>query len=72
MRIHIPCKSSNAGRRRSGPLRMLADSQAGFSIIEVVVSALMLTLMAGAVATALATSGAARRRTRSPSRTRSA
>jgi Tfp pilus assembly protein PilV len=53
MRIHIPCKSSNAGRRRSGPLRMLADSQAGFSIIEVVVSALMLTLMAGAVATAL-------------------
>ena len=53
MRSHTPCKSSRAARRRSGLLRMLADSQAGFTIIEVVVASVMLTLMAGAVATAL-------------------
>ncbi len=53
MRSHTPCKSSRAARRRSGLLRMLADSQAGFTIIEVVVASVMLTLMAGAAATAL-------------------
>jgi Tfp pilus assembly protein PilV len=39
--------------RRSGLLRMLADTQTGFSIIEVLVASIMVTLMAGAVATAL-------------------
>lgn len=52
MRRNSSSKSSSATRRR-GVLRMLADTQTGFTIIEVVVASVMLTMMAGAVATAL-------------------
>ncbi len=48
----ISSKSSST-RRRSGLLRMLADTQTGFTIIEVLVASIMVTLMAGGVATAL-------------------
>ena len=53
MRNNSSSKSSSATRGRGGLLRMLGDTQAGFTIIEVVVASVMLTLMAGAVATAL-------------------
>ena len=53
MRRNIPRKSSRFDRRCRGALRMLAGEQSGFSIVEVVVAALMLTLLSGAVATAL-------------------
>jgi type II secretory pathway pseudopilin PulG len=53
MRSHIPRKSTRATRRRSGALRLLADSQAGFTIIEVVISAVLVALIAGATASAL-------------------
>jgi type II secretory pathway pseudopilin PulG len=53
MRCQFPCKSSRATRRRSGRLRMLADSESGFTIIEVVVTAVMVVSIAAATATAL-------------------
>jgi Tfp pilus assembly protein PilV len=57
MRSQFPCKSSRATRRRGGLLRMLAGSEAGFTIIEVVVSAVLVALIAGGTATALVSSG---------------
>jgi type II secretory pathway pseudopilin PulG len=57
MRNQFPCKSSRATRRRGGPLRMLASTEAGFTIVEVVVSAVLVALIAGGTATALVSSG---------------
>jgi type II secretory pathway pseudopilin PulG len=71
MRNNSSSKSSSATRGRGGLLRMLGDTQAGFTIIEVVVASVMLTLMAGAVATALIStatvSGDQRRRSQADS-----
>jgi prepilin-type N-terminal cleavage/methylation domain-containing protein len=46
-------KLVRAARRRAVLARLLADSQAGFTIIEVVVSAVIVASIAGAAATAL-------------------
>jgi Tfp pilus assembly protein PilV len=66
MRRQIPWNSKHGGRRHGGLLRMLTSSQAGFSIIEVVIGAVLVASIAGATATALvstsAVSGDQRRR----------
>jgi Tfp pilus assembly protein PilV len=53
MRRHDSGNPKRADRRHGGPLRMLASEQGGFTIIEVVVSALIIAALAGATATAL-------------------
>jgi type II secretory pathway pseudopilin PulG len=53
MRRRNPWNRHCATRRRAGRLRMLASSESGFTIIEVVVSAIMLVTISGAAATAL-------------------
>jgi type II secretory pathway pseudopilin PulG len=53
MRHDHPWNRNRATRRRAGGLRALASSQSGFTIIEVVVSAIMLVTISGAAATAL-------------------
>jgi Tfp pilus assembly protein PilV len=53
MRFQNPCNFSRATRSRSGPLRMLAGTEAGFTIIEVVITAVLVAMIAGGTATAL-------------------
>lgn len=52
MRSRLLRSSKQAGRQ-SGRLRLLANAQGGFTIIEVVVSAVLVASLAGAAATAL-------------------
>jgi prepilin-type N-terminal cleavage/methylation domain-containing protein len=53
MRSDLPSTPKRDTVRRRGPLRLLADSERGFTIIEVVVSAIIVASIAGAAASAL-------------------
>lgn len=53
MRRHVPRNPKRGDRRNGGLLRMLTSSEAGFSLIEVVVGAVLVASIAGATASAL-------------------
>ncbi|MGH2981445.1 MAG: hypothetical protein ACRDKV_05335 [Solirubrobacterales bacterium] len=71
MRLPTVWNPIRAARARSGRLRLLTSSQSGFTIIEVVISAVLIASIAGATASALIatadSSGDQRRRSKADS-----